>query len=369
MQLVLDARMVSHSGIGRYIRYLIPLLLKRKDIHLTLLGNKKDLTDRYPRTTVVEMRSSVYSPFEQLEFVARVPPCDVLWSPHYNAPLFRTKAKTTVVTIHDLFPFSPYAGKAGMNFLKRSYARFLLKNAVNRSDRLIAVSGATLAEMKKLSGPTAKNTSVIHHYIDPAFRRSKTAGRLPKEISRKGGKYLLYVGNVKPHKNILGILGAFSRIGKEVPKLKLVIAGKKDGFITGMKNWDRLLDKLELRDRVIFTGILSDIELVALYNHAQALVFPSFYEGFGYPPLEAMACGCPSVVSRIPPLKETCGAAAVYVDPASVTGIADGIARVLDPSVRAKLARLGGANLKRFSAKSVFRKYDIFLDSLKRTEI
>jgi glycosyltransferase involved in cell wall biosynthesis len=264
-----------------------------------------------------------------------------------------------------MFPFSGYAAKAGMGFFKRIYARFLLRNAVVRSDRLIAVSEATRAEIHahvRWKGDRKKKISVIRHYIDPVFK--KTGGGPAVSL----GRYLLYVGNVKPHKNIVGILGALRLTIRNNAGIKLVIAGKKDGFITGMKDWDRQLDLLGIREKVTFTGALPDRELVSLYSHALALVFPSFYEGFGYPPLEAMACGCPVVAADIPPLRETCGNAAVYANPFSVTGIANGIKKALDGKNRKKLVILGKKNVLRFGKKEVTEKYGKFLDSLLKTE-
>lgn len=372
MHLVLDARMVSHSGIGRYIRYLIPLLLDRKDISLTLLGNVSDLEIKYPGVDAVSIRSQIYSPVEQLELPGKIPSCDVFWSPHYNAPVFRTRARMTVATIHDLFPFSRFAAKAGMGFLKRAYARFLLKNAAVRTDRVIAVSKATRDELK-IYVPAARKIpgriDVIPHFADPVFGRRKKGAKMPKIIPGAGKRYLLYVGNIKPHKNIRGILGAFGMVLKKDPGLKLVIAGKKDGFITGMKDWDVLIDRLGIRDKVLFTGNLPDSELIALYGGALGLVFPSFYEGFGFPPLEAMACGCPVVASDIPPLRETCGDAAIYVNPFSIPDIARGIEKILDGKNRKKTATAGYRNVKRFAKADIVRKYNRFLDSLMNTEI
>jgi glycosyltransferase involved in cell wall biosynthesis len=148
-------------------------------------------------------------------------------------------------------------------------------------------------------------------------------------------------------------------------KLSLAVIGQKENFISGISNISAILKNLGIEKRVHFTGVIGDPDLVKFYNYAEALVLPSFYEGFGYPPLEAMACGCPAVVSAIPPLKEVCGDAALYVDPGSPESIVKGVLEVLkNKNLRNTLIKNGKERIKYFSREKMANSYIQFLHDL-----
>ncbi len=160
------------------------------------------------------------------------------------------------------------------------------------------------------------------------------------------GNYLLYIGDMRPYKNLERSLEAFARLN--LTDLSFVIGGKKDPhFYPGI---EKKVDRLLLKDKVIFLGYVPEEDLPHLYSEAAAFVFPSLYEGFGLPPLEAMACGCPVVASNAGSLPEVCGDAVRYVDPYDVESIARGIHEVLtDEVMRQNLRAKGLERAKLFS--------------------
>lgn len=360
VKVALDARMVEHSGIGRFLQFLIPWLQRQPGVELLLLGDPEKLK-AYP-AKVIRLRTPIYSPFEQWELWRKVPACDIFWSPHYNAPVWEVPARLRVVNVHDVFHLSEHSDLSGP---KRAYAAWLMQNAARRADLVIAGSQTTAHELAKhlrLNAIDLKKVRVNYYAIDPQFRPARASSGRTLPIK---GPFLLYVGNVKPHKNIEGLLRAFAQIKPEHPRLKLVLVGNRVGFITGLPVLEKLLHELGLGSEVVFTGRISDPTLVELYQHAEALVFPSFYEGFGYPPLEAMACHCPVLISAIPALLETSGKAALSVDPRSVTSLAKGLRRIVkDRKLRQRLVRAGAEQIKAYAPGRIERAYRHVLDEL-----
>jgi glycosyltransferase involved in cell wall biosynthesis len=159
--------------------------------------------------------------------------------------------------------------------------------------------------------------------------------------------FLLYVGNVKPHKNLSGLIRAFALIADQTNH-DLLIVGKKEGFITGDETSS--VEGAKLEGRVRFTGHVSDASLRQYVAHAEVLVFPSLYEGFGLPPLEAMAAGCPVIASGVASLPEICGDAALYCNPYQPRDIASKILELLaDDELRRALKLKGSARARKFT--------------------
>lgn len=349
LKILIDARMIDSSGIGTYLQNLIPFL--KENLILYLLGDKEkinkyiDISD----VTVIPMKSSIYFPWEQVEYILKVKDVDVFWSPHFNVPIFPVRTKKRIVTVHDVFHL---VFKDLYNLFERNYAKLLINSAVRFSDLIITVSQFSKSEILKYTKVKGEKIKVIYNGIDT--KRFKVCPNEEKiKIKNKYNlpdKFLFFVGNVKPHKNLKGLLRAFERIIRDERDIFLVITGKKEGFIKGDKEIFKILNNKYLKDKVIFTGYVDNEDLPILYNLADLFVFPSFYEGFGLPPLEAMACGCPSVVSKIPPLLEVCGDAVYYVNPYDVEDIAEGIIRVLkDQNLREEIKRKGYERVRNFS--------------------
>jgi glycosyltransferase involved in cell wall biosynthesis len=206
-------------------------------------------------------------------------------------------------TIHDLQheAFPQYFSRPQLAYRRRVYGR-----SVRASSMVIAVSKHVRDDLVARLGYPSEKVRVIYHGVDSRFTPD----------GRDREPFLLYPANWWPHKNHERLLEAFAAVRRKRPQLRLVLTG------SGHPG--------SLPESVASLGRISDAELLELYRSAAALVFPSLYEGFGWPPLEAMACGCPVAVSRVASLPEVCGDAAVYFDPASVDDIARGIDDALD---------------------------------------
>ncbi len=373
-RLAIDLRMYRASGIGTFLQNLVPLMVvSGRDIDFTLIVDG-DLRDRslLDSGNVVTRccGSPVYSVSEQFGIPGKVPRCDIFWSPHYNIPLLPVRARKRVVTIHDVFHL---AFSDRLSLPQRFYAALMINSAVRLSDKVITVSEFSKSEIVRFTGVREDRIEVVYNGIDRnSFRVIRDSSPI-KAVGAKYGlpeRFVLYVGNVKPHKNLVRLLRAFERLTRYgVEDHGLVVVGKKEGFITGDEEIFRMLKcNADLEKRVLFTGYVENEELPLLYNSASLFVFPSLYEGFGLPPLEAMACGCPTVVSSAASLPEVCGDAAYYVDPHDVDSIADGMRRVLtDDDLRRRLVAKGHERVARFSWESaagrILRLFEEVLES------
>jgi len=355
--LIIDLRMINYSGIGTYLKNLVPFF-KDSIFSLKVLGNVREVKNFLKDDTeIIPFGAPIYSISEQLSYPLIIPRCDVFWSPHFNAPILPIKAKKRIVTIHDVYHLAFYES---FNSLQKVYIKLVINSAVNLSDKIITVSNFSKSEIIKYTKVNPEKIEVIYNGVDN--NRFKILDRKVLEPfrSKYPENFILYVGNVKPHKNLKNLLKAFSIIQKKNYKdYYLVIVGKKEGFITGDKEIFQILeDSYELRTKVIFTGYIEDDELPVLYNLARLFVFPSLYEGFGLPPLEAMACGCPTVVSNLSAIPEVCGDASFYVNPLEPEEIALGILKVLNSDdLRKNLIEKGLERVKSFNWEKSAKKH------------
>ncbi|GMX60384.1 glycosyltransferase family 1 protein [Paenibacillus elgii] len=350
MKVSIDARMVNSSGIGTYIKNIVPLIIqKNPQYDFYLLGEKKVLEAQCWDNTnikIIEMKSKIYSINEQFEFMKKIPKdTDLFWSPHFNIPIFY-KGKL-LVTIHDLFHI---ANSQDTSLLQKIYAQTFFKILKQKANRIVFVSNFTAKEFQKYLGTKANDkTKVIHIGVNQSWHTFENNESKPHDKP-----FILYVGNVKPHKNLISLFQAYEKIVNIVDH-DLIIIGKKEGFITGDKDIE--IKAKQLGERVRFTGYIDEAELKNFFVNADALVFPSLYEGFGLPPLEAMAIGCPAVVSSAASIPEVCGDAAVYFDPLNVQDIAEKILIVLkDNKLKNELISKGRIRAKSFTWESCANK-------------
>jgi glycosyltransferase involved in cell wall biosynthesis len=317
IKLCLDARMYRHSGIGRYIRYQIDLLVCDDAYELILLVPKGGIDDLKGIRQIV-FRSPIYSFSEQILYPFVIPACDVFWSPHYNVPILPVKAKKRWATIHDLYHLR-FAEQLG--FLRKCYAKMLFSAACRLSNRIITVSQFSRNELLSFFNVDHK-VEVMPNVVDKKFYENKNTEEDVQQVLRKyniNSPYILFVGNLKPHKNLITLLKAFEKIMNDFSQVNLVVAGKESGFLTEDRDTGLYLDHHpELKKRVFFTGLVADDDLPALYRAAKVFVFPSLYEGFGYPPLEALVSGTPVLCSNAGPMPEVCGDRVAYFDPLDV---------------------------------------------------
>ncbi len=323
-EICIDARMAASSGIGTYIRALLSRM--KETFSFRLIIDEKVLS-QYPELRAFECilsKAPIYSIQEQLELPLLIPKCDLFWSPHFNIPLLPIRAKKRLATIHDVFFL---ACPEFVGFAKRVYAKLFFHAALKMSDHVITDSLFTLSEIEKYIGSYQNKITTILLGVD-----SHLSNLSPKPIDVPK-KYILYVGNLAPHKNISTLIQSLDFLPLDI---HLVLVGKES-------KWDAWKQEAEKRkDRVTVCGKVSEEHLLWLYKNALMLVHPSFYEGFGFTPLEAMSLGCPTVVSRIASLPEVCGDAAFYVDPSFPEGIAKGVLSVLnDDSLRETLRQKG----------------------------
>lgn len=329
IKVVLDARMINTSGIGRYISELIPELLKLYT-DLTLLGSKPEIQLRGLHTdaiTVMEFNCEIYSIKEQFLFIKRIPRCDIFIAPHYNAPILSFRYKKLIT----FFPDVNHLAFGELGVAKKLYANLMYNLASFRSKVVITISDFSRQEILKYLKIKPNKLVVAKCGINKADLRALYENRT--EINLPEKPYILYVGNIKPHKNLKRALQAFEIAIEKYPDLLFYIVGKKDGFITGDNElFEQLQENEKIREKVAFTGFINDQELVNFYARASMLLFPSLYEGFGLPPLEAMALECPVVTSNLSSLPEICGDAAVYCNPLDIEDIARKIEFILSDS-------------------------------------
>lgn len=353
MIICIDCRMLLHSGIGVYIKHIVNGLLQNGQ-PLTLLGNKGIINKCITKSNnckVISFNSSIYSISEQLKYPFVIPSCDIFISPHYNIPLFPVKAKNFIVTIHDMYHIDY---QHLLSLKQRIYVNILMRAAIILSKNIITVSYFSKQQIIRFTNKNVEDrVNVIYNGIDQKIFHTKVT------IEKKEN-YILFVGNVKPHKNLLNSLKAFKLLLKQFPTVKFYVVGKKDGFINGgVEHLAEIID--ELNNKVTFTGWVDDAELVNYYRNALLLIFPSFYEGFGLPPLEAMSCGCPVIASNLSSIPEVCGSAAYYFNPYDYYNIAEALAEVIsNDKLRQTLVEAGYERVQEFSwQKSVEKHFEI----------
>lgn len=352
--------MHNASGIGTYIKSIVPFLAA--NFNVTLIGNAAEIAS-YPWSTsvnIIDDNTRIYSIKEQLMLFMKVPYCDVFWSPHYNVPIFPIRAKKRIVTIHDVFHLAFYDD---LSFKQKGYARLVINQAVRKSDVILTDSAFSASEIKKHTGHDVNHIvgcaidfNRFHIIDDIELVRVRNKYNLPE-------KFILFVGNIKPHKNLKKLLLSLEKVSI----INLVIVGKKDGFITGDDELAVLINNTAfLKNRVHFTGYIEDEDIPAIYNLALLFVFPSLYEGFGIPPLEAQACGCPVITSNAASLPEVCSDSVIYCDPYSVDDIANKINMVLsDGALQNELRARGFENIKRFSWKKSAQQIVNIIEEMK----
>ena len=355
MQVFIDGRMLYKSGIGRYIRNIVrETMVLKDDLDYLIAGDleqinyyrREEIPDRYRKAIkAIPYNQEIYSWGEQLSgsyLARRKANNDIVFFPHYNAPYYLPA--NSAVTIHDLIHF-----KLAHDFNRPQVllARQVLKNAVKKAGRIITVSQSTRQDlMEMFPAIDEEKISVIYHGVSDRFRAAEVS-EIEKYKKKRGlHRYLLFIGNRKPHKNLGRLVEAYAGLIKEIPDLQLVIGGEK--FAAG-DEVDLLKQKYQLDNLLEFTD-LHDNELSLIYSGAEALVLPSLYEGFGLPVLEAMQCRTPVILSRCSSLPEVAGDAGVYFDPYDIEAIQGQIYKVLkDQTFRDSLVKQGLEQVKKFT--------------------
>ncbi|MNK85326.1 Capsular glucan synthase [compost metagenome] len=316
MRVGIDGRMLYHTGIGRYIQNLLTYL-PREGVEIVAWLNAQGMKDERLDNPYLERRLCevpVFHPLEHWEIAkeAQSANLDLLHAPHYNAPVFYRGR--LVVTIHDLIPLrcpGTMRLKAG-----EAYFSWLVKHSVKRAERVITVSNYTRTDLLDFTGASESKVVPVLQGVDFKYARKVPSAGLDELRQQHGltGRYLLYAGQQKRYKNVGLLIELLKhlRADENFRDVQLVLVGAKD------KDADlqAAIARESLESAVVQPGYIREEEqLIALYQGASVFTFPSRYEGFGLPPLEAMAAGVPVISSNRTSLPEVIGDAGLLVDP------------------------------------------------------
>ncbi len=358
MNICIDARWIGEkiAGIGRYTAYLIKYLseMDGEDNYLALFQNEA-VRDRIcgelglrSRTNwrILTVPYGVFSIRGQLSLppLLRRERIDIFHSTNFMAPLTRFGGKT-VITVHDIIPlkFPEYAPRSKKTRLFPVY-KALMKRLVKVSDLIIADSEHSRCDIIEFLDADPAKVRRVYLGVDPKYRPLPST--VKADVKRRLGirdRLALFAGRADPYKNLISLVKAAEAVNaKGKIHCAVAVAGEKD---VRYPEVERHVERAGVRKDVIFTGSLGEDELIPLYNAADVLVLPSLYEGFGLPPLEAMACGTPVICSNRASLPEVVGEAGILVKPTDTRAIADAMERVLIDS--ALHARMSAAGLER----------------------
>jgi glycosyltransferase involved in cell wall biosynthesis len=346
IHLCIDVRMIHASGIGTCIQNLLPFLFT-SPFKLSLLGQSTNSASQ----PSIPFNTPIYSLREQLYFPFKIPSCDLFWSPHYNVPFFPIKSKARVVTLHDVCHLAKPTSKA-----QWLAAKLLIHNACKKSQKIITQSYFSKSEILKYVNISEEQIEVIHPGVNfkEFFPLQNT-----EEFQNKYNlnfPFFLFVGNMKSHKNLSIALKAFEWLNPT--DCHFVLAGKYTGLRSSDSKILASIEQSPLRKKIHVLGEVSKNDLSSLYASAKALIFPSLYEGFGLPPLEAMASGCPVLASHAASIPEVCSDAALYFSPHSVKELATQMERILtEPGLSLQFIQRGFSRCRLFSWEKTADSY------------
>lgn len=366
MKIVIDGRMYGpkgSKGLGRYIQQIVEGLKiqDQKNEYVVLLT--KDNWEEMAETANFKKALAPWRWYTLAEQV-RLPRLlrelkpDLVHFPHFNVPIFYRGR--FVLTIHDLLlRYHPSRRASTLGPIKYWFKnlgyRLVVRSAVKRAERIIAVSEFTKKEILKFYRLNPEKVKVVYEGLTKLGQNNEKnddkEALLRYNITKP---FILYVGNAYPHKNLEFLLWSFKVLAEKWPG-QLVLAGKKDYFYNRLENYSR---ELNLGDRCLFLGYIPDEDLAALYRSAEVYIFPSLYEGFGLPPLEAMSWGLPVLNSDIPCLREVCGEASEYFDPAAEASLVGKVRLLLNNQERREeLRRFGFKQVEKYRWEEAVEKH------------
>lgn len=347
----------NKTGKGWYTYHLVKALFEIDKKNQYLLYTKEENPPfelpKNAKLVVIKSPSLVWH-LSVLRSIKKLKP-DIFWAPtSYIVPANIPDHTRSIITIHDLvallFP--------GNHNKKAIYIeKATLEKAAQKADHIFAVSQHTAKDVVKKFNIPAKKISITPCAADIRFEviPDEDAKNTLKNL-KVPNKFILGVGTLEPRKNLISLIRAFNKISTTNKSVHLVIAGGE-----GWK-FKEIYEEAGDNPKIHFLGYVSQNELLALYNRAMMFVFPSLYEGFGIPPLEAMQCGCPVISSNTSSLPEVVGKAALLVDPKSVDDIAEKIESLIkNPELRCELGRSSIYQAKKFSWSATARHIlDVF---------
>ncbi len=340
MKLIFDARVLIHNnytGVENYTKFI-----------LKNIGDKLNFNRAEPNS------KNKYFAHLWMHTVLPFTKGNVLFCPANTAPIFLSKKKKLVITIHDI-AFLTYPKTFSKLF--QIYYSFLISLNVQRANEIITISQASKKEILLFFPEVEKKINIIPLGIDKKYK-------LIPSLKKK--KQILYVGSINERKNLIGTIKAFEKLPEELA-YSLVIVGNFFDIFSLSQKMKETLQRAEKNTKIIFKQGLDDKALIEEYNISTILLFPSFYEGFGLPPLEAMACGTAVITSNTSSMPEVCANAAIYCDPFDIEDIKDKIQMLLsDATLQKEMIKRGLEHVKSFTwEKSLEKHLEVFQKVMK----
>jgi glycosyltransferase involved in cell wall biosynthesis len=354
-----DARVIPrYPGLGRYcwnILWELGKIDRENEYIIFAVDESLASLEQYPnfRVVFVEFPVLSMSTLFRLAPLVKKEKIDLFFAPFQITPPWLSCP--LVVTVHDMmdllypdaFSYHPFPLRHAM----KAYFRFNVPRSVGNASMILTVSCSTKKDIVDYFKLPDDKIRVIYNGVESNFKpvdddnlrhRVKNKYQLPD-------KFILYLGSIKPYKNLAGTLESFLKFQQKWPEsnqVKLVIAGLKHFSLPSVQN---LLEKAAVKNKILRIGAVEESDLPVVYNLAELFLFPSIWEGFGFPPLEAMACGTPVIASDRSSLPEVVGEAGILVDPENTDQIADEIHRVLtDESLRKQMIQKGIQQASKF---------------------
>lgn len=354
MNIIIDGRFVTKNmaGSGYYSYNLIRSLLSKglnENFYIFILKNSIDLFYPLINKKTKFLTSSIFfsnHPWEEiwenfyLPIKLKTIKYDIFHIPHYNVPLLWQDK--FIITIHDLIPFI-YPETYPLKF--RMYVQFRIKKAIKKASKIIAISETTKNDLIQILKVHEDKIAVIY----PGCNILNIKNETPKQYEKYDIKcrYILSVGTIEPRKNHIRLIKAFELLKKEYKEeIKLVIVGQK-GWL-----YQNIMKEIETNKDIIYLGYLTKEELLIFYQKASVFIYPSLYEGFGLPLLEAMKCGVPIISSHLDVIKEVVDDAAILINPEKIEEIKEAMYKILTcQNIKDKLVAKGLERVKKFSWK------------------
>jgi glycosyltransferase involved in cell wall biosynthesis len=363
VRVAIDVRRAGQFGVGTYIRNIVLELARLGGpTEYLLIGRVADrahfdsLPEKFEWVECVAEAGSVRDQWE-IPLLLKRRRADLLHVPWLYAPFY--PGCPFILTVHDLTDWSDSLPVIGS---RQSLHRRLARRVLHRAARVLAVSQSTQREVSRVFGLPESRIEVVYNALDERFVREPPPADADRILERHAVTYpyVLYAGSIRSQKNLARLIEAFAVVKAELldhPQLhdvKLIVIGDEMAKHPALR---RAVVRTRLREDVRFLGFVPHPVLRAFYGRARAFVFPSLYEGFGLPPLEAMAHGTPVVVSNVSSLAEVCGSAALAVNPENVFDIARGIRTVLtDETLRQELIARGYERVRMYSWQQAAKK-------------
>lgn len=363
MRIGIDARMYgSHqTGIGNYIRHLVDGLARIDQTNEYVVFLKKEAFEQLsiPSTQFSKHLTDIhwYTLAEQVRLpgILKAQKLDLVHFPHFNTPiLYRGK---TVTTIHDTTPFTFPGHKVGASRFRQLAYNAVFNNSIEHASRLIAVSQATKQAVLERAKVNPDKIAVTYLGVDNSFSQEPSQQQI-RDLTKKHGlnkPFFLYIGIWRNHKNVDGLIRAYSQFREKYGHdIALVIGGKEDPSYPEVL---RAKEESKCKHDILMTGFIPDKQLPLWYRAAKALVHVSFSEGNALPGLESMTCGTPVLASSIPALEEVLGEAAIYADPGSSEAITKQMHQLVsDSTLEQELIKKGHAQASHYSWDTTARQ-------------